>query len=269
MGQGRRVVLDLAAPIEGSGRNITVDQFFTSFQLATQLLERNLTLVGTLNKRRREVPLQLQPNRRRPVFETVFCHSDDIMLASYVQRHNRAVIMLSTMHDTHDIVADHDAQLPQVIADYNAMKGGVDVLNKLIGEYRCRRKVNRWPVVLFQNALDISAVNGMVVWMKRNPMWNLSKRRQRHSLYLHELADNLVRPYVATRFVERPRSMRPAIQRQIQRVFPEGEAAALPRAQVNRRGCYRCQGIRRVQKVCVTCQRHICPEHSRTSCDRC
>jgi len=45
--QGARVVRDLATPMYGSGRNITIDNFFTSHALAKFLLGQNLTLLGT------------------------------------------------------------------------------------------------------------------------------------------------------------------------------------------------------------------------------
>ena len=131
VGQGRRVVLDLLQHIEGSGRNVTADQFFTSVDLGLSLLEKGLTLLWTINPRRREVPGQLRQSQRGEVHETIFGHSENIMLASYVPREIRVVIVISTMHDTHDIT-DQDSRLPEVIGEYNQLKGGVDVLNNMV-----------------------------------------------------------------------------------------------------------------------------------------
>ncbi|XP_044589814.1 piggyBac transposable element-derived protein 3-like isoform X2 [Cotesia glomerata] len=47
---GERVVKDLVAPYKGSGRNITMDNYFTTLPLAKSLLSWNLTIVGTLKK---------------------------------------------------------------------------------------------------------------------------------------------------------------------------------------------------------------------------
>jgi len=64
-GQGSRVVRDLTAHIRGSGRNITVDNFFTNLKLTTDLLNDKLTLVGTMRRNKREVPPSVLPDKQR------------------------------------------------------------------------------------------------------------------------------------------------------------------------------------------------------------
>ena len=46
--QRARVVKDLVKEIENSGRNVTCDNFFTRVSLARDLLQKKLTLVGTI-----------------------------------------------------------------------------------------------------------------------------------------------------------------------------------------------------------------------------
>ena len=50
------VVIELLEPYLGKGRNATTDNFFTSTHLATELRKKKTSLVGTLNKIRKEVP---------------------------------------------------------------------------------------------------------------------------------------------------------------------------------------------------------------------
>ena len=38
--------------------------------------------------------------------------------------------------------------------DYNATKGGVDNLDKLVSAYSCKRRTLRWPLVIFFDILD-------------------------------------------------------------------------------------------------------------------
>jgi hypothetical protein len=45
------IVLELSENIKNTGRNITTDNWFTSVKLAEELLQRNLTLVGTIKKK--------------------------------------------------------------------------------------------------------------------------------------------------------------------------------------------------------------------------
>ena len=51
--QAKRVVKDLTTPILNSGRNIACGNFFTDFSLAVELLEKKLTILGTLRKNKR------------------------------------------------------------------------------------------------------------------------------------------------------------------------------------------------------------------------
>ena len=54
--QGERVVKLLTAPYKNSGRNITMDNFFTSLPLAKSLLSWKLTIVGTLRNNKPYIP---------------------------------------------------------------------------------------------------------------------------------------------------------------------------------------------------------------------
>lgn len=51
---GEFVTLKLVEPYTGCGRNITMDNFFTSVSIATKLLAKKTTVVGTIRTNRRE-----------------------------------------------------------------------------------------------------------------------------------------------------------------------------------------------------------------------
>ena len=74
--QGARVVSDLATLIYVFGRNITTDSFFTSHSLAKFLLGLNLALLGTVRKKRKQLPSQLVL-KKRIAFESVFAFTED------------------------------------------------------------------------------------------------------------------------------------------------------------------------------------------------
>jgi hypothetical protein len=62
------------SPISGSGRNVTVDKWFTSVPLAMKLLkDHNLTLLGTIRKNKKEITLQLVQTRNKVVNTSIFC----------------------------------------------------------------------------------------------------------------------------------------------------------------------------------------------------
>lgn len=167
--QGQRVVLDLVGGLEN--RNVTTDNFFTSYTLAAELKRRRLSLLGTVRKNRNFVPAKLLNVNSKPAnfSDFVFDHSMPATMVTYKPKKNRFVLLLSTKHFTRSICEENNK--PAMIMDYNATKGGVDTLDQMVGTYRSERKVNRWPMALFCNILDVSAVNALVVYTRMFPRW--------------------------------------------------------------------------------------------------
>lgn len=57
-------VKKLTEHIHGTGRNLTMDNWFTSIPLAHKMLaDYNLTIVGSVRKNKREIPPSLLPNK--------------------------------------------------------------------------------------------------------------------------------------------------------------------------------------------------------------
>lgn len=193
--QGMRVVLDMTQGL--SGHNITCDNFFTSHQLGQELLKRKLTMVGTVRKNRSELPPQLLKTENRPVESSTFVYTADTTLVSYIPKKGKNVVLMSTLHRDGRLCGQ-EHQKPEMIMDYNATKGGVDNLDKLVGAYSCKRKTLRWPLVIFFDMLDISAYNAFVIWMSLSPEWNRGKLEKR-CLFLEELGKALVRPQIKRR----------------------------------------------------------------------
>ena len=77
IGQATRVVLQLSESISGSGRNVTMDNFFRSYKLAKELMKRRLSLVGTIRNNRKEIPCEMLPDRGRDVYSSKFGFADD------------------------------------------------------------------------------------------------------------------------------------------------------------------------------------------------
>ncbi|CAM4571666.1 unnamed protein product [Leuciscus chuanchicus] len=95
-------------------------------------------------------------------------------------------------------VSTGEERKPDVILDYNKTKGGVDSLDQMVAAYTCKRKSNRWPMVVFSNMLDVSALNAFVLWSEINPAWNAGKTFRRR-IFLEELGKALVSPQIERR----------------------------------------------------------------------
>ncbi|CAB1350802.1 unnamed protein product [Coregonus sp. 'balchen'] len=190
--QGMRVVLDLTQGLRG--HNVTCDNFFTSYELARQLLRRNVTVVGTVRKNKPELPQALLASKDRLLFSSKFAFTPTTALVSYLPKKNKNVLLLSTLH-TEAHVSRRQDKKPAIVLDYNSNKGGVDNLDKVIETYSCRRMTTRWPLVIFHNILDVSSYNAFVIWRELNPTWMPGKRNKRR-VFLEQLGKALVTPFI-------------------------------------------------------------------------
>jgi hypothetical protein len=256
---GEGVVTKFMAKFKGSGRNATMDNFFTSVLLAKSLLQDNITVTGTTRKNKQEIPSLFQPSRNRPVESSLFGFDGALPLVSYVPKKNRAVILLSTMHHGAVINADNQNK-PEVILDYNSTKGGVDTANQLIRTYFVKRKVNRWPAICFFNLIDMAALNAMNIWILKNPRRERNKRFKRR-LFLKQLAKSPVAPWINKQVsCEQSGLVRHAI---LAAGFQIVSKLKHEQTGIKRR-CYLCgkKKNRKTNFSCSTCYKPICLSHS-------
>lgn len=61
--QGERIVKDLVAPYKNTGRNVTMDNFFTTLPLVIELISWKLSVVGTLKKNKRYLPNEFKASK--------------------------------------------------------------------------------------------------------------------------------------------------------------------------------------------------------------
>ena len=72
----------------------------------------------------------------------------------------------------------------------------VDNMDHLTMIFSCRRKNNRWPMVLFYNMLDVAGVAAFVIWISLNPDWSFCDRQGRHRKFLKQLGQELTNDYI-------------------------------------------------------------------------
>lgn len=271
--QGPRVVNDLCKHLYNCGRNITFDNLFTDYELAKNLLQQNTTIIGTVRHNKTFVPQEMLPSRQREVLSTIFGFDNDNTLCSYVPKKNRAVILLSTMHQD-SVISQEEHKKPEIILDYNATKGGVDNLDKLVRTYSSKRKTKRWPMVVFFNTLDIGAYNALVIWLALHPDWQKNNKARRR-IFLRELS------YQLTQTNMERRSENIHLSNEIKNTIESCGVPVASRSDQNRRNaeeghkgrCYICPSKihRKSKTVCGQCGNNVCGEHSEKTiiCVRC
>lgn len=267
--KGQRVVLDLVDNLVG--RNVTCDNFFTSHSLAVELKKRRLTLLGTVRKNKKFLPPYIIDMKGQPPTTSrfVFDHNLNATIVSYVPKKNRLVLLMSTLH--HDKkISDKEHKKPEMILDYNKTKCGVDTLDQLIGTYTCKRKVNRWPVAVFCNMLDVSACNAYVIFKEIIPKWNIPVRRDNRRLFLLDLCAALVLPYVKSH-TAKPRGSNAG---ELFHQLKTGVIEPPPACGCKRGRCQLCPnpGNTNVHSnICGICHKFVCNGHHTrfTICSRC
>ncbi|GAV05029.1 hypothetical protein RvY_15217, partial [Ramazzottius varieornatus] len=152
---------------------------------------------------------------------------------------------------------------------YNRTKAGVDTLDQLTGNYSCRRKTCRWPMALFYDLLDISAVNAYVIWCEVNLEWNLTLPTRRR-IFLQELSKQMMKQQLQRRAAvpSLPFHMKKFISSMLQQ---NGISISIVHTQTHipSKKSTRCRycprkSERRTMIVCDVCNTHVCAGHGNT-----
>ena len=96
-------------------------------------------------------------------------------------------------------VGDHGTRMFSICVQAQPdMQEHVLMTSKMLDNISCKRKSNRWPMAVFSNMIDISALNALIICNDVNPNWQKDKNTKRR-VFLRELALSLAKPYMAAR----------------------------------------------------------------------
>uniref|UniRef100_A0A1B0C8C5 PiggyBac transposable element-derived protein domain-containing protein n=1 Tax=Lutzomyia longipalpis TaxID=7200 RepID=A0A1B0C8C5_LUTLO len=252
---GANTVLQLAEIYFGTNRNITVDNFFTSLDLAKCLKENGLTICGTVRMNKTFIPEEFLDCKSREVYSSIFGFSKDFTIVSYTPKKRKCVILLSSMH--HNGRVSGPKQIPDIILHYNSTKAGTDRMDQMIGNYSCRRSNRRWPMRYFMNLLDVAGLAAFIVHQKKFP--SQSRNTDKRRVFLQAAAEGMIWPHINRR------NSRSAAE-----IWPteEGTGKRKAKPERGRRGyCHIC-GIR-TMSVCSKCKKNTCVKHIIKLCNKC
>ena len=258
------VVTRLISEISGSGRNVTFDNWYTTYPLVVSLLhDHKLSTVGTLRKNKREIPDEFLSVKNRAACDSMFGFGGNVTLVSYVPqtKQKKNVVLFSSMH--HDDKIDpesSDMKKPEIITFYNSTKGGVDMVDQMAGEYDTSRNSRRWPLTVFYTLLNVSTINAYILYC-HNPENKLKRR-----LFIKSVSMQLVQEALKRRLqnIHLSRDLKSGIRR----MLPESEeSSTYSQASISNRAkrCELCERSRdhKVKTVCTTCGKHVCKDHSK------
>ena len=241
---GEFVTMKLLEPYYKGGYSVSTDYFFTSLKLSNRLLAKNITLVGTMKRNRREIPSILQHSRSTTVGSVIGVKhvSSKTCLFSYKAKKEKTVIMLSLLH-TNIQMSDYK---PEVIHFYNQTKYRVDTVDQMARKYSTKSSSRRWPFQVFCNILDLSAINAHTLY---RDVTNSIESRRNFLISLSKKLTSFVRNVTCDMPIPRNPSQTPPSLKRVK--------CKICRKNCTRSSCSRCNRF-----VCGTCTVVVC-----TNCD--
>lgn len=170
------VVHRMISPIINTGRNLTVDNWFSDVPLMNELANKKLSLVATLKKNKWQIPNELKKIEKRSNNSSVFGFRKEGTIVSYVPRKNKNVVLISSLHFD-DAIDESSGPLkkPEIVTFYNQTKGAVDTVDKLCATYNVARNVQCWPMVVFFALLNVAGINAQIIYSGNG--YNVKNRR--------------------------------------------------------------------------------------------
>ncbi|CAH2085795.1 unnamed protein product [Euphydryas editha] len=256
--------------VSQSSRNVTMDNFFTSYETTENLLKNHkLTVVGTLRANKTCIPPVFKKNRE--VNSSMFGFQKDITIVSYVPRPRKMVYLMSSLHHDKEIdSATGSKQKPAVITFYNHTKSGVDMVDKLSRTYDVSRNSKRWPLTIFFALLNHAGINGMIIHMFNN---GIEKNKTNlRGKFIRELGISLVKEHLNTRRQNQklPKDLRTRISKYFGNISENLSEPPAKKPNTMQR-CSKCprKKDRKTKYSCKKCYTPICMEHADFFCQEC
>ena len=141
---------------------------FSSCRLMTDLSASNIHATGTIRSNRTEkCPLKSEKemkttergtNDYRCNGSVLLCRWNDNSVVTVATTFDTVQPQKSTRRYSRAQKKSIMIRQPRLIANYNSFMGGVDVLDKLLGVYRCSIRGKKWWWNLFVNAIMVASV---------------------------------------------------------------------------------------------------------------
>lgn len=247
---GEYVVLKLLEPYTMKGRCVTTDNFFTSLPLASKLLAKKTSIVGTMRANKKELPkFAKQKKDNMPRFSTSLYKSEGMVLTIYKSKRTKKVLLLSTKHKSVKIEKSGKC-LPETVEYYNKTKFGVDISDQMARKYSVKSGSRRWPLQVFFNILDLAGINAWVLY-KETTGENISRKD-----FLFQLANELAREY---------RNSRTSLP------VPQMEEETTSKSSCNvRKWCQigHCKN-NKTSNICSSCKKYVCGKCTQTKMYKC
>lgn len=234
LGLGAKVVIALCKTIPNPACcAVYFDNFFTSLELIHFLRnEMGIFSLGTIRANRlrgaekKLLSDKLLKKKGRSAYSRVVCKTNKICIVKW---HDNKVVTVASSFVSESPVGviqryDKDTKrkaafpCPEIIKQYNAHMGGVDLADMMIALYRTELKGHRWYLPIVSQILDMCVNNSWILYrrhIKGKPIKQLSLKKFRYSIIQGLLKsdrrpkDSVPTPPLADKLIKTPATPRP------------------------------------------------------------
>lgn len=166
-GHAANVVLHLMDQKLDVGHSLYMDNYYNSFELASQLLTRKTYCTGTIRVDRKSNPKEVKETKLKKG-ETIARCSNGVMIAKW--RDKRDVFYISTefTNNLKNFLNKRQQEIskPEAIIQYNRFMGGIDKKDQMMSYYPCERKTLRWYKKIGIHILYMCLINSFFMYKK-------------------------------------------------------------------------------------------------------
>jgi hypothetical protein len=200
-GLGSSVVKRLSSPLAGKGYHLYFDNFFTSVDLAEDLLKDGLYCIGTARTNRKKWPQEMRDKKRmgKQLKRGEYICTNQGNVECIVWKDNKCVPFVNTITQPgseEEIMRRNKQGVRQPVKCHEAVKlynmfmGGVDIADARRKTYSCSRKSRRWWLRIFYFLVDISVTNSYILSQESGSFSKMSLKE-----YVLQIADQLMASY--------------------------------------------------------------------------
>lgn len=248
------VVMCLCSDLFDKGHTLYTDNWYTSVDLARQLLNKETHLVGTIRKNRKHLPKNIITAKLKRGEHIAMESLDGITFLKWKDK--RDVYVLSTKHTDkfRRVMSTKSRKMsfkPEIVLDYNKAKGAVDLSDQMTAYCTPLRKSVKWYKKLaISLLLNTALVNALV-------LYQMTGRRMQIVEFRKQILLGLIREKQKTVGDSRPKRVKHKLEKK------DGPSKKCRRSCVN---CYkvnaktmgRKQAKNKTKKVVTFCA--TCPE---------
>jgi hypothetical protein len=162
------VVMKLCEPLFHAGRIIVTDNYYTSLDLATRLLEKSTNLLGTLRANRKGNPKDVISRKLKRGELIAKQNEKGVTVMKWCDK--RDILILSTLHGSETVSVQRrnkEIYKPKAIMDYNVGKSSIDLSDQLSSYCTPLRRSLKWyRKVAIELLLGTTVVNSHIIYKK-------------------------------------------------------------------------------------------------------